>query len=71
MRGVNDRNFFNSWQLLYKNSCPGATRTHWHVGDVEWQKDRHSYFGSAYSVTNEVHIRRRSGVEPSSDNARC
>jgi hypothetical protein len=59
MRGVNDRNFFNAWQLLYRATCPGATRMLWQVGDVEWRKDRHSFFGSSYAVSNEVHTLRR------------
>jgi hypothetical protein len=61
MRGVNDRNFINTWQLLYRKSCPSATHTLWQVGDVEWRKDRHSFFGSSYAVSNEVHTLRRSG----------
>jgi hypothetical protein len=60
MRGVNDRNFFNAWQLLYRATCPSATHTLWQVDDVEWRKDRHSFFGSAYAVSSEVHTLRRS-----------
>ena len=63
MRGVNDRNFFNTWQLLYRQSCPSTSHTLWQVGDVEWRKERHSYFGSSYAVSNEVHLLRRSGRE--------
>jgi hypothetical protein len=61
MRGVNDRNFLNIWQLLYRQSCPSTSHTLWQVGDVEWRKDRHSYFGSSYALTDEVHLLRRGG----------
>lgn len=60
MRGVNDPNFFNAWQILYRETCPSATHSLWHAGDVEWRKDRHSFFGSSYAVSNEVHTLRRS-----------
>jgi len=59
MRGVNDRNFFNFWQILYRATCPNAGRAHWRVGDVDWQKDRHSYSGPDYAVTLEIHHLRR------------
>lgn len=55
MRGVNDKNFFNQWQMLHRSTCPGYEQTHWRVGDVAWKKDRHSFAGSDYSVTLEVH----------------
>jgi hypothetical protein len=61
MRGVNDRNFFNTWQLLYRKTCPSATHALWQTGDVEWRKDRHSFFGSSYAMSHEVHTLRRSG----------
>jgi hypothetical protein len=61
MRGVNDRNFFNTWQLLYRKTCPSTTHTLWQTDDVEWRKERHSFFGSSYALSNEVHTLRRSG----------
>lgn len=61
MRGVNDRSFFNTWQLLYRKTCPSATHTLWQVGDVEWRKERHSFFGISYALSNEIHTLRRSG----------
>jgi hypothetical protein len=60
MRGVNNRNFFHQWQILYRATCPSLDQTHWHVGDVEWKKDRHSFAGSEYAVTLEVHCLRHS-----------
>jgi hypothetical protein len=60
MRGVNDPNFFNAWQILHRETCPSPTHSLWHAGDVEWRKDRHSFFGSLYAVSNEVHTLRRS-----------
>jgi hypothetical protein len=60
MRGVNDPNFFNAWRILYRETCPSATHSLWHAGDVEWRKDRHNFFGSLYAVSNEVHTLRRS-----------
>lgn len=62
MRGVNDRNFFNLWQILYRATCPTPTHAHWRVGDVDWRKDRHSFSGADYSVTLEVHHLRRSAA---------
>jgi hypothetical protein len=59
MRGVNDPNFFNAWQILYRETCPSATHSRWQAADVEWCKDRHSFFGGSYAVSNEVHILRR------------
>jgi len=59
MRGVNDRNFFNYWQILYRAACPNPNQTHWRVGDVDWRKERHSYSGVDYAVTLEVHHLRR------------
>jgi hypothetical protein len=59
MRGVNDRNFLNFWQILYRATCPSPAQTHWHVGDVDWRKDRHSFSGTDYAVTLEVHLLRR------------
>src|SRR5579863_7452079 len=55
MRGVNDRNVFNLWQILYRAACPSATETHWRVGDVDWRKERLSFSGTDYAVTLEVH----------------
>jgi len=55
MRGVNDRNFLNQWQILYRATCPTAAQTHWRVGEVDWRKDRHSFSGADYTVTLEVH----------------
>lgn len=59
MRGVNDRNFFNYWQILYRATCPSPSQTHWRVGDVDWRKERHSFSGVDYAVTLEVHHLRR------------
>jgi hypothetical protein len=59
MRGVNDRNFLNAWHILRRATCPDATAARWTVGDVEWQKERHSFSGPAYSVSFEVHLLRR------------
>jgi hypothetical protein len=55
MRGVNDKNFFNQWHMLHRSTCPGYEQTRWRVGEVDWKKDRHSFSGSDYSVTLEVH----------------
>jgi len=55
MRGVNDRNFFNFWQILYRATCPRPGQTRWRVGDVDWRKERHSFAGADYAVTLEVH----------------
>jgi hypothetical protein len=59
MRGVNDRNFFNLWQILYRATCSRPGQTHWRVGDVDWRKERHSFSGADYAVTLEVHHLRR------------
>ena len=56
MRGVNDRNFLNLWQIVYRATCPGLDRAQWRVGDVEWRKDRHSFNGDVYSFGHEVHF---------------
>jgi len=61
MRGVNDRNFFNCWQILYQATCPNMRQTHWAVGDVDWRKDRVSFSGVDYAVTLEVHHLRCAG----------
>jgi hypothetical protein len=66
MRGVNDRNFFNYWQVLYRATCPNPNQTHWRVGDVDWRKERHSYSGADYAVTLEVHHLRRAGRDGTS-----
>lgn len=55
MRGVNDRNFFNCWQILYRATCPRPNQAHWRVGDVDWRKERHSFSGVDYAVILEVH----------------
>jgi hypothetical protein len=59
MRGVNDRNFMNAWQILYRASCPSPTQALWRVEDVLWRKERHSFFASSYSVSIDVHLLRR------------
>jgi hypothetical protein len=64
MRGVNDRNFFNAWHILQRATCPGATEMNWNVGDVAWQKERHSFSGGRYSVSLEIHLLRRAGRAP-------
>ncbi|MBS0222524.1 MAG: hypothetical protein JSR91_17480 [Proteobacteria bacterium] len=61
MRGVNDRNFFNLWQILYRATCPNPRQVHWQIGDVDWRKDRHSFSGTDYAVTLEVHHLRHAG----------
>lgn len=66
MRGVNDRNFFNFWQILYRATCPTPNQTHWHVGEVDWRKERHSFSGVDYAVTLEVHHLRYSAREHAS-----
>jgi hypothetical protein len=58
MRGVNDRNFFNYWQILYRATCANPNQTHWRVGDVDWRKERHSFSGPDYAVILEVHCLR-------------
>ena len=65
MRGVNDHNFLNFWQILYRATTPRTGQTRWRVGDVDWRKDRHSFSGVDYAVTLEVHHLRyvpRSGA---------
>lgn len=64
MRGVNDRNFFNFWQILYRATCPSATGTHWRIGDVGWRKERLSFSGTDYAVTLEIHHLRSSAGAP-------
>jgi hypothetical protein len=58
MRRVNDRNYFNCWQILYRATCPSPNQTHWRVADVDWRKERHSFSGVDYSVIFEVHYLR-------------
>jgi len=61
MRGVNDRNFLNLWHILERATCAGPDQTRRCVGDVEWLKERHSFAGSDYSLSLEVHrLSRRS-----------
>ena len=55
MRGVNDKNFFNLWQMLFRKTCPGFESTCWRVDDVEWRKDRLSFSGGDYSFAADVH----------------
>lgn len=52
MRGVNDKNFFNSWQILYRATCPNVTQSHWQVDDVDWHKERHSFFADSYAYVD-------------------
>lgn len=59
MRGVNDKNFFNSWQILYRATCPNAAQSHWQVDDVDWHKERHSFFADSYAMSIDVHLLRR------------
>jgi hypothetical protein len=59
MRGVNDKNFFNTWKILYRATCPSPTQTAWQVADVEWRKQRHSFFSSSYAQSTDVHLLRR------------
>lgn len=59
MRGVNDKNFVNSWQILYRATCPKTSPSHWQVDDVEWHKARHSFFGESYAMSIDVHLLRR------------
>jgi hypothetical protein len=59
MRGVNDRKFLNLWQMIHRATCPGLDHARWQVDEVEWCKERHSFTGSAYSFTHEVHLLRR------------
>lgn len=67
MRGVNNASFFNLWQMLYRSTCPNPNQTHWRVGEVEWRKDRHSFSGSDYGVTLEVHRLKRASRATSWD----
>lgn len=62
MRGVNDRNFLNRWQILHRATCPGLHATSWQVGDVVWRKDRISFAGSACAVTLELHHLERASA---------
>lgn len=63
MRGVNDRNFLNLWQIVYRATCPGPAATQWRCGPVDWRKDRHSFSGAEYAVTLEVHhLQHRGGA---------
>jgi hypothetical protein len=55
MRGVNNRNFLNLWQMVYRASVPSPVQTKWRVGEVEWRKERHSFSGVDYAVSTEVH----------------
>lgn len=64
MRGVNDRNFLNAWHILQRATCPSATQMTWTVGDVAWQKERHSFSGGSYSVSLEIHLLRRAVRAP-------
>ena len=59
MRGVNDRNFLNAWQILYRASCPAGAETEWRVGDVAWLKQRHGFGARDYAFAIEVHRLRR------------
>jgi len=59
MRGVNDRSFFNAWHILERATCPSAAHTAWNVGDVAWQKERHSFSGGSYAISLDVHLLRR------------
>ncbi len=59
MRSVNDAKFFNTWQILYRATCPNATETQWKAGDVEWRKERHSFFGTSYAISLEMHLLSR------------
>ena len=62
MRSLNSRAFFLRWQNLYASSNPGHLKERWEVGGVEWNRDRHSYFGATYSVQFDVHrLEHRSG----------
>lgn len=63
MRGVNDKNFFNLWQMLFRRTCPGFESTCWHVDDVEWRKDRHSFSGGDYSFASDVHCLTKSSTK--------
>ena len=54
-RNLNNRAFFLQWELLYAATNPGYRKDQWDVGGVEWNKDRHSYWGEHYSVSLDVH----------------
>lgn len=61
MRGLNSRSFFARWQALHAASNPGLLSDRWEVDGVEWTKERHAYWGSAYSCQFEVHRMVRPG----------
>ncbi|MBS0520353.1 MAG: hypothetical protein JSR90_16790 [Proteobacteria bacterium] len=65
MRGVNDRGFLNLWQIVHRATCPAPTSTRWQCDGVDWHKDRHSFSGSDYALTLEVHrLQHRGGAGP-------
>lgn len=56
MRGINDRNFLNLWQIVHRATRPGFDQCHWQVGDVDWRTERHSFSAAAYAVALDVHL---------------
>ncbi|MGH7036270.1 MAG: hypothetical protein ACREFL_21290 [Stellaceae bacterium] len=59
MRGINDRNFLNLWQMVHRATRPSLDQCHWQVGDVDWRTERHSFSGAAYASALDVHLLSR------------
>ena len=55
MKGLNSSWFFARWQAIYAASNPGHLRDRWSADGVEWIKERHYYWGDAYSFQVESH----------------
>lgn len=55
MRGLNSRAFVSQWQALYAASNPGLLKDRWEVGGVAWTRERHAFWGGAYSFQFEIH----------------
>ncbi|MGB8276223.1 MAG: hypothetical protein WCF16_13240 [Alphaproteobacteria bacterium] len=55
MRGLNNRTFFNLWNLVLAATNPGLSRDRWTVGTVTWKRQRHSFRGPDFSFVMDVY----------------
>lgn len=55
MKRIGDRSFMFAWQAIRAATQPNPEATAWQVGDVRWQRHRHSHAAPDHAMTIEVY----------------
>ncbi len=61
MKSFNDALFANRFMRISMATCPGHQINNWQVAGVAWCRDRHSYYGQAYSFQCDAYTLTFSG----------